>query len=131
MALISTKNYFLEAIKQEFDIKEIRVDNMNHRVVPLKYHPPFGRAKVEYPPLFEWTFDGKFWWSYVPSPMFKHERVTMGFFSDYRTVVDYDESELIEVIRLSKTCQHADELNYKLHGKTKPPSTEGGYIHVN
>lgn len=130
MAIMSTKNYFLEAIKQELGVKEIRIDRMNPRVVPVKYHPPIGKPKIEYPSLVEWTFDGKVWWAYVLKPHFRQQVLTIGFFETHATMVDYDEHELIRVIELSKTCKDADELNYKLHGRSKPPAATDGYTHV-
>lgn len=130
MAIINSKNYFFEALKQEFGLKEIEVDNSSFNVKPVKYHGVYG-DKVEYPKAIEWTFDGKVWWKYVPQPSFRQVKVdTIGFFSNHTTIVEYDSDELINVIKLSKTCKNADELNMILHGSSKPPVFNDEFINV-
>jgi hypothetical protein len=123
MAINSSKNYFLEALKYEFSIKEIEIDYHCYKVIPVEYKSRYANADtVAYPPVARWTFDGNLWWSYVLTPGFRNEVVTLNFFSSTnRTRIDYDERSLIRVIELSKTCKDADELNTILHGRPNPP----------
>lgn len=129
MTISNFKNHFFEALKQEFGLKEIVVDNLSFNVKPVKYNGLYG-DKIEYPKAIEWTFDGKMWWKYVPRPIFKQKVNTLGFFSHHTTIVEYDPDELINVIKLSKTCKNSDELNMILHGRSKPPVFIDEFVNV-
>jgi hypothetical protein len=124
-----SRNYFFEALKAEFNLKDIRKVSSSH-VRPIKYHGI--KDKVVCPPCVEWTFDGENWFGYVPTPEFRNEVQTTTFFGEiHYTEVSYDPNELIKVIEMSKE-NTADEINLKLHGRIRPLDrlVDDGYDHV-
>lgn len=118
------RNYFLEAMKDYYDLKSIQVDNLALNVQPVEHEYAYGRkTKTAYPPIIYWEFHDGRRYSFAPTPKFREyeSSLAFGIARMQHCEVQYDQEELIRVIELSAEGKTSDEINMILHGRPKPP----------
>lgn len=122
------RNYFLEALRNDFNLKSIEIDNRAFNVQPVEYEYGFrGKVKTAYPPAVYWEFHDGRSYSFAPTPKFREyeSSLAFGIARMEHCDVEYDQEELIRVIELSAEGKTSDEINLILHGRAKPPSSFG------